>query len=657
MSRRSFLHALAIGGIVGSACVVGADDVVIPNSNLRVEGIPPISASLAAEVERYTEFRPRSVASWHPTRRELVVSTRATNTAQLFNVTAPLAPLSQITDYHEPVRFGAYLPRRPESLIFVRDAGGNEQSQIYRLDPGARESVLLTDPQRAHRPEGFNRARDRLLVRSVDLDKTGLRENPATDLALVDPVDPARTSILATLPGTGWGGFSFSFDDRRLAAVEFRSVNESYVWMIDVATGARARVFPREETASGRTIATSDVQFARSGKGLFLATDRDGEFLRSAYLDLDSGRLSYFGPPNSDVDDIALSPDGRTLAVVTNEAGVGALRIYDPDTRRELARPAIAVGTVSRVTWHENSRDLAFNLSSAQSPGDVWSVDVRDNRTERWTESKVPGLDPATFATPAPIEWKSFDGLPIHGFIIRPPASFKGPRPVLISIHGGPEAQARPGFMGRRNYFVNVMGITLIEPNVRGSTGYGKTYVALDNGIQREDAVKDIGALLDWIATQPDLDPRRVVVEGGSYGGYMSLAIAIRYADRIAGAIDSVGIANFVTFLERTESYRRDLRRVEYGDERDPAMRAFLTRISPVGGAKRIRTPLFVAHGRNDPRVPYTEAEQIVEIVRKNGVPTWYLLAANEGHGFARKENADYFFYAVVRFLSETLLP
>lgn len=449
MSRRSFLHALAIGGIVWSVRVVGADDVVVPSSNLRVDGIPPIPASLAAEVERYTEFRPRSVASWHPTRRALVVSTRANNTAQLFNVTAPLAPLSQITNLDEPVRFGAYLPRQPGSLIFVRDAGGNEQSQIYRLDPGATEPLLLTNPQRAHRLEGFNRARDRLLVRSVDLDKTDPRENPTTDLALVDPVDPARTTMLATLPGTGWDGFSFSFDDRRLAAVEFRSVNESYVWMIDVATGARTRVFPRTEAASGRTIATSDVQFARSGKGLFFATDRDGEFLRSAYFDLDSGRLSYFGPPNFDVDDIALSPDGRTLAVVTNEAGVGVLRLYDPDTLRELALPRIGVGTVSGATWHENSRDLAFNVNSAQSPGDVWSVDVRAYRTERWTESKVPGLDPATFAVPTPIEWKSFDGRPIHGFIIRPPPSFKGPRPVLISVHGGPEAQARLGFIGR----------------------------------------------------------------------------------------------------------------------------------------------------------------------------------------------------------------
>jgi len=247
-------------------------------------------------------------------------------------------------------------------------------------------------------------------------------------------------------------------------------------------------------------------------------------------------------------------------------------------------------------------------------------------------------------------------GREISGFITRPPPRFTGRRPVIVNIHGGPEAQARPGFQGRWNYYVNELGIAVIDPNVRGSSGYGKTFVSLDDGMRREDSVRDIGALFDWIATQPDLDPARIVVVGGSYGGYMSLAVATTYADRIAGSIDIVGIANFVTFLERTESYRRDLRRVEYGDERDPKMREFLTRISPVNNAAKITRPLFVVHGRNDPRVPYTEAEQIVETVRKNGTPVWYLLAANEGHGFAKKENADFYFYATIRFLEETVL-
>ncbi|HEU4621473.1 MAG TPA: prolyl oligopeptidase family serine peptidase, partial [Burkholderiaceae bacterium] len=237
-----------------------------------------------------------------------------------------------------------------------------------------------------------------------------------------------------------------------------------------------------------------------------------------------------------------------------------------------------------------------------------------------------------------------------------PPARFEGKRPVLVMIHGGPESQATVGFLGRGNHFLQELGIAIVEPNVRGSSGYGKTFLDLDNGYKREDSVKDIGALLDWLPSHPRLDGSRVVVMGGSYGGYMSLASAVHYSDRLRGAVDAVGISSFTTFLRNTESYRRDLRRVEYGDERDPAMREFLDRISPLNNAERIKVPLFVIQGRNDPRVPWTEAEQIVERVRKNDVPVWYLIADNEGHGFARKPNADFQFYATIRFLETTLL-
>ena len=439
--------------------------------------------------------------------------------------------------------------------------------------------------------------------------------------------------------------------------VEYKSINESYVWVMDVATGKRTRVLPRAGAEPGKKIASGDLQFAGNGKGLFLTTDRDGEFARLAHFDLVTGKLAYFGAGGDwDTETIALSPDKKKLAVTTNESGRSVLRLYDAATRRPLPLPDIPVGQVSRLSWNEDSRDLAFNIASAQSPGDAYVIDVKDKKLTRWTESKVDGVDTTKFRDAEPIAWKSFDGIDIRGFIVRPPPTFAGKRPVLISIHGGPESQARPGFLGRWNYFVNEMGLAVIEPNVRGSSGYGKTFVALDNGMKREDSVKDIGALLDWIATQPDLDAKRVVVEGGSYGGYMVLGVATMFPDRIAGVIDVVGVANFVSFLENTESYRRDLRRVEYGDERDPVMREFLTRISPINNAQKIRAPLLIVHGRNDPRVPYTEAEQIVAAAKKNNVPVWYLLADNEGHGFARKANADFQFYSMIAFLQETLL-
>ena len=517
--------------------------------------------------------------------------------------------------------------------------------------------MLLTDPVRANSAVATNRARNRLLITSTDVDRTtGRRENPTLDLSLVDPLAPGKARKIATLPGTGWGEFSFSFDDRRLAMVEYKSITESYVWVMDLKTGERRRILPAPGSGTTRTIASSELNFSRDGKGLFLATDRDGEFQRASYLDLESGDLEPFGPASADVDRLALSPDGRTLAMVTNEDGIGVLRLFDARTRRELPKPALPVGTIRGLEWHHDSGALAFALDTAQTPGDVYVLDRASNLVKRWTESKVAGLDASAFRSQQPIRWVSFDGREIGGFVTRPPPKFTGRRPVMMHIHGGPESQARPGFQGRWNYYVDELGIALIEPNVRGSSGYGKTFVSLDNGMKREDSVRDIGALFDWIAKHPDLDPTRIVVTGGSYGGYMTLAVATTYPERIAGAIDMVGVANFVTFLERTESYRRDLRRVEYGDERDPKMRDFLTRISPVSNAAKITRPLFVIHGRNDPRVPYTEAEQIVETVRRNGTPVWYLLAANEGHGFAKKENADFYFYATIRFLEETIL-
>ncbi|KAB2837392.1 MAG: S9 family peptidase, partial [Burkholderiales bacterium] len=301
--------------------------------------------------------------------------------------------------------------------------------------------------------------------------------------------------------------------------------------------------------------------------------------------------------------------------------------------------------------------ELLFSLNSARGPSEIHSVDPESGKVTQWTRAYAPqGIDVASFSEQKVVRWPSFDGRQISGLLSMPPKRFTGKRPVLVVIHGGPEGQATIGFLARYQYYLQELGLALIQPNVRGSTGFGKTFMTLDNGRLREDSVKDIGALLDWIARQPDLDAWRVLVGGGSYGGYMSLAVATHYADRIAGAIDVVGISHFVTFLENTESYRRDLRRVEYGDERDADMRAFLDRISPLTNAHKIKKPLLVVQGKNDPRVPYTEAEQIVAKARANGTPVWYLRADNEGHGFARKENADFQLYTTILFMQQTIL-
>jgi dipeptidyl aminopeptidase/acylaminoacyl peptidase len=318
--------------------------------------------------------------------------------------------------------------------------------------------------------------------------------------------------------------------------------------------------------------------------------------------------------------------------------------------------PKLPIGVLYGISWRNHSRELAFNLSTASQDYDAYSLDMATGKLERWTFSETGGLNTSGFAEPKLIHWNSWDGKSISAFLYKPGAKFPGKRPVIIDIHGGPEGQVRPDFLGRDNYYLNELGVAMIYPNVRGSTGYGKTFQKLDNGFLREGSYKDINSLLDWIHTQPDLDAGKVMITGGSYGGFMTLAVATNYNDRICCSVDVVGPSNLVTFLEHTSGYRQDLRRVEYGDERDPKMHEFLERIAPANNAKNITKPLFVVAGRNDPRVPASESAQMVQVVRQNGTPVWWLLAKDEGHGFAKKKNRDYQFYATVMFVKEYLL-
>jgi len=454
--------------------------------------------------------------------------------------------------------------------------------------------------------------------------------------------------------GGGWGPTDWSPDDKKLLLIERLSVNETYVWVVDVATGEKTLLTPR---GGPQNVAYEGPRWSADGKGIYVTTDRESEFQRLAYLDVATGKHTYLTSHIPwDVDSFAPSPDGKTIAFETNEEGLSVLHLLDTATGKEKPAPKLPVGLIGGLEWHANGRDLGLVLTSARSPSDVYSLDVTTGKLERWTESETGGLNAGTFSEPELVRWKSFDGRTISGFLYEPAARFTGPRPVIVNIHGGPEGQSRPGFQGRSNYYLDELGVAVLYPNVRGSTGFGKTFVKLDNGMLREDSVKDIGALLEWIPTRKDLDASRVMITGGSYGGYMTLAVATHYDAKIRCSLDVVGISNFVTFLQNTEAYRRDLRRVEYGDEREPAMRAFLLETAPANNAHKITKPLFVVQGKNDPRVPYTESEQMVATVKKNGGPVWYLLANDEGHGFAKKKNQDFQLYATVAFVREHLL-
>jgi dipeptidyl aminopeptidase/acylaminoacyl peptidase len=423
---------------------------------------------------------------------------------------------------------------------------------------------------------------------------------------------------------------------------------------MDVASGRKGRATP---VTKGQPVSYLSPRFSRDGRGLFLRSDRGSEFKRLAYLPLGAGRERVITTQHRfDVDSYEISFEANRIALATNENGSHVLRFYDATALTELPRPPLFHGVIGGLEWRPKSDEVAFHITSARSAGDVFSYQLKANKLTRWTNGNSPEVNTSAFAEPRLIRWPSFDGMEITGFHYHPPARFTGKRPVIVNVHGGPSQQARADFIGRNNYLVSELGIAMIYPNVRGSGGFGKTFLGMDDGKKREDAVKDIGALLDWIRQQPDLDANRVLVSGGSYGGYMALASAVHFSDRIAGAVTSVGISNFVTFLERTETYRRDLRRAEYGDERDPAMREFLLSISPLNNASKVTKPLFIVQGKNDPRVPFTESEQMVATIRGNKGPVWYLLADDEGHGFAKKSNQDFQFYATVEFIRRYLL-
>jgi dipeptidyl aminopeptidase/acylaminoacyl peptidase len=639
---------LLLAALLASAVSTRAQEATIaPPENIVADGLPKIPASTVETAGRYAENRAAFPSDWHPQRRELLIGTRFGNTFQTHLVKMPGGARQQLTFYAEPVYGGSFHPNGGDYMFFTKDVGGGEWYQFFRYDFSSGESTLLTDGKSRNTSAQWSNGGDWMAYVS------SRRNGEDMDLWAMNPADRKTDHLVAQLKGGGWEPQDWSPDDKKILLVEGISVNETYLWTVDSATGQKTELTPRK---TNEQVAYSNARFSKDGKGVYFTSDKDSEFQRLMYMDLESKQTKVLTANIPwDLDEFALSRDGKKIAFVSNEEGLSALHLLDTGTEKELPVPKLPVGLVSGLIWHRNGRDLAFGISSASSPGDAYSLDVTTGKLERWTMSET-AVKTDAFPEPELVRWKSFDGRMISGFLYRPPAKFTGKRPVLIEIHGGPEGQSRPDFLGRYNYYLNELGIAVILPNVRGSTGYGKAFTKLDNGFLREGTYRDINALLDWIGTRPDMDSGRVAVTGGSYGGHMTLAVSTFYSDRIRCSVDVVGPSNLVTFLEHTEAYRRDLRRVEYGDERDPKMREFLERIAPMNNVEKIKKPMMVVAGKNDPRVPVTESDQIVAALKKQGTPVWYVMAKDEGHGFQKKANADFQFYATVEFLQEYLL-
>jgi dipeptidyl aminopeptidase/acylaminoacyl peptidase len=630
---------------------IAQDGTIAPAENLIVEGVPAIPSSLVENAGRYGSFRNATLADWNPVRSEMLIATRFADTAQLHLVKMPGGERQQLTFFADAIGNGRFHPNGGDYIVFSKDVGGGEWYQLYRYDVASGDVTLLTDGKSRNLMGPWSSLGDQIAYMSTR------RTGKDTDLWVMNPADPKSDHLLTKLEGGGWGPEDWSQDDSKILLKEEISLNEAYLWLVDTKTGEKTALTPAG-TKRGDKVAYGDARFSKDGKGIYVTTDSGAEYMNLAYVELGRPEIKYLISGLAakwDVERFDLSHNGMFIAYVKDEDGVSVIRVRKTADQKEIPLRNLPAGVVTSLRWHRNGHEIGFSLTNARGPGDCYSYHVTTGKLERWTTSET-AVKTDAFPQAELVRWKSFDDKEISGFLYKPPAKFSGKRPVLVVIHGGPEGQTQPTFLGRSNYYLNELGVALIYPNVRGSTGYGKTFSQLDNGFKREDTYKDINALFDWIGTRPDLDAERIAVTGGSYGGHMTLAVSTFYSDRIRCSVDIVGMSNLVTFLEHTEAYRRDLRRVEYGDEREPKMREFLEKIAPMNNIEKIKKPMFVIAGKNDPRVPVSESQQISDALKKQGTPVWLLIAKDEGHGYRKKGNQDFQFYATVEFLKEYLL-
>lgn len=609
---------------------------------MQMQNVPQVPASLAAATRPYLEYRTAEFQGWSAADRSMLIRTRFGNTAQLHVVKAPGAARTQISFEEEPVT--ARWSPQGDVLLVSKDTGGSEFYQLYTLRDG--KLTLLTD----------GKSRNELGAWSKDGALVGYsstrRNGSDGDLYVIDPRNPASNRMVAQVEGNGWGIEAFTADKTRAVVTRGRSVAQTELWLLDLGTGKMTPIGnPKAQ------ISYAGLQFAPDGR-LWALSDFGSDVMRLGIIDLASGRFTPKSPRLGwDVEEFDISDDGRTIAYLVNEAGVSRLGLMDAASGAVRMVDNLPRGVASGLDFAPWGA-LGLSLASAKIPADAFTVDPATLAVTRWTTSETGGLDPSRNVEPELIEVTSFDGQKMSGFLYRPdPAKFPGKRPLLMWIHGGPESQDRPGFRGRYNYLINEMGVAIFYPNVRGSSGYGKRFLSLDNGpFLRENSVKDIGAFLTRLKADPGLDAAKFAQTGRSYGGYMCYATAIMFPTDFRSANCVVPISDFVTFLKNTQSYRRDLRRVEYGDERDLKQLAQFQKIAPMRRIREIQVPLYVVAGENDPRVPASEARQVYDALNSPQRPVWLSIAQNEGHQWGKKENVDYQFWTDLLFWQKTLL-
>jgi len=617
--------------------------------NLVIENVPEISAELVTTLSPYLNTHYAVFLDWLPRDRGLLIRTRLGDVSQIHLIENPKSYRRQLTFFKEPVHGGIVCPDFEKPFfLFTKDSAGNELNQIYKFNYETGEHQLLTDGKSRHSAiKWLNNGRKFAF-------SSNMRNGKDYDIYLGSL--EGKKSLQRILQKNGWWGIEdFSPDDKKAVVEQYISANESYYYIFDIGSKRLSQINPIQQKISYR-----NARWSKDGNGIYLISDQFSIFKQLHYYDLTTKRFYTLTKTIPwDIEEFELSPSGDTVVFISNEDGINKLYFMNSKTHA-ITQAHLPDGLIYGLKYKHNGEYIAFVINSPKSPSDVYTLNLTNRTLLRWTYSEVGGLDTNKFIEPQLIHYKTFDSINGNPRLIPTfyykPTGFKAPYPALIHCHGGPEGQYLPYFSSLTQFYLNEMGIAVIAPNVRGSSGYGKEFIALDNDYSREDAVRDIGALIEWIEDQSELDASRIGITGGSYGGYMVLACMAHYCDKLRCGIDVCGISNFVTFLRNTGEYRQDLRRAEYGDERNPKMEKFLQEISPLTNAYKIKKPLFVIQGLNDPRVPVTEAEQIVKAVRENGVDVWYLLAEDEGHGFSKKMNRDFSTQAQILFLERYLL-
>jgi dipeptidyl aminopeptidase/acylaminoacyl peptidase len=641
---RSFLLSLLAAPLLAAGVARSAPPIV--RGNLILDGIPEQSALTADKIDKLDAYLSAREARplGFTTKGQVLIATRFGEVDELHLVDQALGALHQITFTREPVLRGAFSPDPNRNAFFYLADSASESQQLFYQRVGDPTARRLSDGKSIAGAALWSSSGREIAFSTI------ARDSGSCDIDIIDPDSGALPRLAA---GNECADpLDWSPDDRKLLLRQHVSAYEESLYILDLGTGQKREVDP--SPAKG---ALANAKFSRDGTGVYFISNRDGEHARLRYVNLFTAEKNDIsGRGDVDVEQFALSKDGHYLAYVTDEGGADKLNIVDLQAHQDLVPPRLpAPGVVDSLSFDPDSKRLLFGLATATQPRDAYVLDVAANRVVPWTASEAGPLDRTKFVLPRLTQFPTFDRLdgrsrelPLY---IYEPAS-PGVHPVLIVLHDGPDARFRPTFDPWIQYVVNELGFAVLAPNVRGSSGYGKSFAALARGDQREDAIKDVGALLVWLALDNRFDKTHVIVSGTGHGGSLALAALVNYGERLRGAVAMAPITDFIAFVGSTAPEMRGAAREEYGDERDADDRLFLRRISPLINAERITRPVLIAHGKNDRGVPIAQSDQLVIRLRARNQTVWYLKATDEGGSFARWQNREAYYRAFAEFLS-----